>query len=355
MYGGNPLIQNGAIVLRTCARADGDAARKLSFTCLKEKMPGSFNLLGASRSFEADTSFCEARCIRYASVDGASNASRHETALRMFRHHVTALEVILRDRQWKFLACYIASNLLVLPLGHRLRDSFFSRTRLFQVMGQLRLPTGVYASLDYCSLSRLIAIYYLHAFDVPDEFKAKLEDVVVEIGAHMGISTLETARAVGEAGRVIAVEPDPRNFEILQRNVRVLGYGNVVTVNVALSGARGVATLYLSGRSLGHSLVFKSGSDHSISVKVSTLDDLLEELGVRKVNLIRIDVEGAELEVLRGSIDVLTGSTGLRLIIDTHSDELCRRAKAFLDRYCSRVQVVNYESPFWPTICAVVR
>lgn len=132
----------------------------------------------------------------------------------------------------------------------------------------------------------------------------------VDAGAHCGQYTLVAARQVGPAGQVHSFEPDPQTFAILQKNIAMNKLGNVHANQVAL--AERVATLDFF---LGNDLNFGANSlapnvfNSNRAIKVSTrpLDDYLQEQGVEQVDLVKIDVEGAELAVLQGSRALLSG------------------------------------------------
>jgi FkbM family methyltransferase len=130
-------------------------------------------------------------------------------------------------------------------------------------------------------------------------FKVEKGDIVVDVGAHVGMFTVKALKEVGEEGLVIAIEPEERNFELLKRNTR--GYRNVKLVKKAIGDKTGRAILYISELSGEHSIKRSSRATKSIDVEVDTLDNILSSLGVSKVDFLKIDVEGAELEVLRGA------------------------------------------------------
>jgi FkbM family methyltransferase len=133
---------------------------------------------------------------------------------------------------------------------------------------------------------------------------------VVDVGANVGFIAIRAARRLGERGNVIAIEPHPVRFEFLQRNIRLNGLTNVRTVQCALGGEDGVATLYdvdptLGPRPRDATMVNPTGG-RSFQVAVRTLDGLLGEFGGRAdVSLIKIDVEGYEAQVLNGMSQTL--------------------------------------------------
>lgn len=156
------------------------------------------------------------------------------------------------------------------------------------------------------------------------------DDVVVDVGAHVGLFTLKVA---GKVKRVIAVEPHPLNYGLLKLNITLNNLRNVIPIKVALSNYTGKAKLY-QGSSITHTLRcqhFKSEPDKALDVDVETLDSLLDKLGVSRVTFIKIDVEGSELEVLKGSEKVLTVNKQLFLAIAAyHYPEVLPEVVSFL-------------------------
>jgi len=130
--------------------------------------------------------------------------------------------------------------------------------------------------------------------------KIKKGDVFVDVGAHVGRYTLPVARAVGEQGLVIAVEADIENYNCLRENIECNNVHNVITINVAAWSDNRKLKFYRGDLSSRGSTKIKTGNAY-IEVNGRRLDSLLEEVGVMtRVNWIKIDVEGDELEVLKG-------------------------------------------------------
>lgn len=141
-------------------------------------------------------------------------------------------------------------------------------------------------------------------------------DTVIDAGAFIGRHTLAYAREVGPTGRVIAIEPHPANFQILQRNVQANRYQNITCVQGALSNHTGQGRLAYDRETSTSAL--SSRQTRTVPVRVCRLDDLLSELQVSQVDLMKVDVEGAELEVLQGGTSTLSSEHRPRLIIENH-------------------------------------
>jgi FkbM family methyltransferase len=105
-------------------------------------------------------------------------------------------------------------------------------------------------------------------------------DTVLDIGAHIGYHALALARLVGDNGKVIALEPDPVNFSLLEKNIRVNQYSNVTAFRTKISGRTSDAA---------------NGSDGgSISTGAITVDDFVHDRLNDTVDLIQFDVDGRE-------------------------------------------------------------
>jgi FkbM family methyltransferase len=129
----------------------------------------------------------------------------------------------------------------------------------------------------------------------------------IDVGANLGIYTLVAGKIVGESGRVIAFEPSIQSFPVLQRNIALNGLNNVVAFPVALSQNTGSANLYHgpnpSLNSLGKDASWK---DEAEEIVVELLDNLLQRASIDRVDVIKMDVQGAEELVLHGAKEVLT-------------------------------------------------
>jgi FkbM family methyltransferase len=135
---------------------------------------------------------------------------------------------------------------------------------------------------------------------------------VLDIGAHHGLYSLLAARCVGPMGRVMSFEPSPRERKYLIRNLKMNFCRNVQVESCALGSKAGHSELFLvNGAENGcNSLRPPAGmlATKKISVAVSSVDEYLRLKGIEKVDFIKLDVEGAELEVLRGASQLLQGS-----------------------------------------------
>ena len=129
----------------------------------------------------------------------------------------------------------------------------------------------------------------------------KVGDVVIDIGAYVGMYSIKASHFVGASGKVIAVEPLLSNLAYLKRNLK--SCSNTRIAKVALSNYVGTGKLYSSPSSAAHSMAYIR--DKFVKVRVITLDKLVKEFGLKRVDYIKMDAEGSDLKILSGARNVL--------------------------------------------------
>ncbi|HEV2687012.1 MAG TPA: FkbM family methyltransferase [Bryobacteraceae bacterium] len=133
----------------------------------------------------------------------------------------------------------------------------------------------------------------------------------LDIGANVGYYSALAIPRIGE-GRVIALEPDPENFKYLQATILANRANNVQAIQKAAGAAPGTTTMYRSSSNRGDNRLYANDlCDQSCQVEVCTVDDLLAELGVETVDLLKADVQGFEGHVLEGMKQTIARSPNL--------------------------------------------
>lgn len=137
---------------------------------------------------------------------------------------------------------------------------------------------------------------------------------VVDVGASIGYYTLLAAKRVGNDGSVYAFEPHPPSFERLIENVKLNDWKNVQAFNFAISDKKGEKKLYVfkSGRASGSGFALRNDSV-PITVKTMPLEDAVKT----DIDLVKMDIEGAEVEVLKGMERTLAKGRA-RIICEVH-------------------------------------
>ncbi len=131
-----------------------------------------------------------------------------------------------------------------------------------------------------------------------EDYQPKEGDVVFDFGAYDGRFSIMMGKLVGPQGKVFAFEPDPSNIEKFQDNIALNGSSNVTIIPKAIWGSEGTMKLYQAGQ--GSTLEALTEDTAHVEVPITTLDKAVEELGLTKVNIVKMDVEGAEIGALQG-------------------------------------------------------
>jgi len=146
---------------------------------------------------------------------------------------------------------------------------------------------------------------------------------VLDIGANIGYYAIMESRLVGETGRITAIEPMLANIEMLQKNIELNSAENITVIHAAVSEATGTGNMYVSTHSNLHTFhrdgsAFDSLDSTPIEVGTLTLKDAAEKAGVSP-ELIRMDVEGHEVEILRQLIKLVNEKImSPQVIFETH-------------------------------------
>ncbi len=214
----------------------------------------------------------------------------------------------------------------------------------------LKIKISKYNYKAYCPINKDDLINMtIREDEIIDHFRPKEKDIVVDIGAHIGRYTIISSKRIGPNGKVVAIEADPANFEMLNRNVNLNKLTNVTSLNYAVYSNQTKLKLYLPGKQSGFTIyntIMVNRGKHQgkfIEVNGNTLDNLLEQnkINFADINWIKIDVEGAEFEVLKGAQNVLSKSNDIAILIEIHNSQngtnLYRPIIEFLNRYNFRI------------------
>lgn len=162
---------------------------------------------------------------------------------------------------------------------------------------------------------------------------------VLDIGAHHGFYTLLASRKVGPAGEVLAIEASPRERRKLNLHLRINRCKNVQVESRGLGETEGDAELYLvkEGQSGCNSLRKPEipDSTEAVPVRIVRLDNILRDHQIEKVDFVKLDVEGAELSVLKGAPQLLTNRPRPAILVEVQDI----RTKPW--GYCAR-EIIRY-------------
>lgn len=145
--------------------------------------------------------------------------------------------------------------------------------------------------------------FHLEGYEL--HYQIKPGDVVVDGGGFQGVFTLYAAAKVGPTGRVIVFEPDERLYRLLEQNVKTNQFTNVTLVKKGLWSSE--TTLRFDSRGNTSRLELDGDQDHLITtVPVTSLDSEVKRLGIDRVDFIKMNIEGAEIEAVQGCREVMS-------------------------------------------------
>ncbi len=178
---------------------------------------------------------------------------------------------------------------------------------------------------------RLGAYYALRGLPEPGTVKlfqelVKPGMVVADVGAHIGVFTLYALRAMNGQGKIFSFEPSPQTMKLLRDNVQVNGFlelGVVRFLPLAAAGESGEADLTVYGENSGHNTLFGTGTGgEMVRVQTMTLDEALAE--EPRLDIVKIDAEGAEPGILRGMNNLLARNPGMHILLEFAPEHLQR-------------------------------
>lgn len=176
----------------------------------------------------------------------------------------------------------------------------FSRTLFKKFEEQEYILNGRYRNKNIkyllnklIDIAPLIEIYVFNEYEWDCGFEPK---TVLDLGAHYGDTAIYYSAKYPNA-TIIAVEPEPENFLRLQKNAAL--YKNIIPVNCAVGLVNSSVTLFMGQNGLGNSIKRRRSDHGSVVVIQKTIDTILKEQLIEMVDLIKFDIEGAEVELFK--------------------------------------------------------
>jgi len=171
----------------------------------------------------------------------------------------------------------------------------------------------------------------------------KPNDNIIEIGANIGYYALQWAKITNSGGgEVYAIEPNPKTFKYLKKNIKINNYDNVHLINKGVSDKKDSLPFYASRAwNLSHFLDKSEKYQANGIIEADSLDNLFKNL---RINLIRMDVEGYEYQVLMGAKNILKNNKNIKILMEIHPNKLSRKQKKEIVRILGKnnFEIVKY-------------
>ncbi len=205
---------------------------------------------------------------------------------------------------------------------------FWPYERIIEIQGSKMLFDINDESIAMRETFSSYAFKKIHEKSTTELFKkvVKEENIVVDLGANIGYFTLLAAKIVGPKGKVFAFEPEPKNYSYLVKNIELNNYNNVMTFQKAVSDKNGKTNLFLCSYDTGHHTInqysgveaYSRGrkvEEQSIEIETVTLDTFLKDKA-NHIEVIKMDVEGAEMLALLGMDKTLKQNQNIKIFVE---------------------------------------
>ena len=198
------------------------------------------------------------------------------------------------------------------------------RCLIFNIIGDKDIHSSFnneYFTFDINGIKIKSYYWETRSFYSPDmkgylrKYKIKPGDIIVDGGASVGLFTIYASKIIGNKGKILAFEPDFEYYGKLKRNLELNYINNVILINKGLWNKKDILEFYNTHRGDSsfvfdkESYIIDSKSLHNkldiTKVEVTTLDHELEKNGLKKVDFIKMDIEGAEMNALYGAKKIL--------------------------------------------------
>lgn len=175
--------------------------------------------------------------------------------------------------------------------------------------GEIIIP--LFGYIFNCDLSEHIQ-RNIFVFDYDEEAQhfiknhLKAGDIFLDIGANVGFYSLLASRIVGETGKVISIEPNPKTHSKLEKTIENNNIHNITLLNIGLGKEKGMLDLFFDSNSGNDSATMVAhDSQESVKVEVWPLDEVLSKHQIDRINYLKIDVDGFEPDVFAGATSLL--------------------------------------------------
>lgn len=145
------------------------------------------------------------------------------------------------------------------------------------------------------------------------------DDIFIDVGANIGLMSLFASKILKNTGKVYSFEPEPSTFDILQKNIFINHSKNIRTLSYALGSKNETLEVYKNAnknRGKATLMVSEETEESGTHIEVKTMDDFIYENSISEVKFVKIDVEGWELEVLKGAKLLLSSKNAPILCVE---------------------------------------
>jgi FkbM family methyltransferase len=285
--------------------------------------------------------------------------TRHLTP---FTNDLLGIFMELLATRWNIFLIYSKAAYLAYRIGLRLirgkayRDQYFLNNRInlgdFLLFERPLKINGIKA-IPRKHTTDFNMLFHQKESKVESRIDLNNGETFLDIGANVGRYTLKAATQQSNIN-IVSIEAHPKNYEALCRNISCNGFSKIITVNKAVSDKKGKIALYQhiteNNRLLTDDFSIDAAAGQyakkktSIEVESDTIDNILREIKIERPDVLKMDIEGAEILALKGAKETLTKLR--KIMVEIHQDNL-QRVKEILLEYSFDIEVIDIPWMTW--------
>lgn len=235
---------------------------------------------------------------------------------------------------FEYIICHFSQNKTLNSfIGKLVPENTFYKSNTIRYVKR----EGINYCLDISDYQNWL-IYFGLNVDLPVELKKLVKDnfVIIDVGSNIGQTAMTLANTSFENVMIYGFEPDPVNYAKAVKNLELNTFNNIKYQNFGLGSQKGELYLKIDTPSNrgGNRIDQQNISENSIKIQIEKLDDVVSKMNIEKIDLIKMDVEGFEHEVLKGSVNILKKYKPL-LFIEIDDGNLLQQGS-------SSIHLINY-------------
>lgn len=235
---------------------------------------------------------------------------------------------------------YLLSRIALKAIGKQNREIFLKKIFNIEVISNIEGSLFVHKVHEMIyQLPCLFEIYYGWPNKLIDHLKQS--KIVVDVGAHAGAFSLFIYKKISSKIKIICIEPEPHNFDLLKRNIELnkIQKNKILLINKALWSKKVKLNFFVDAEGSGvHSLIKKTNK--KIVIIADTLDNVIKN---EKVDLVKIDVEGAEAEVLKGAKKTIE-ECHPKIIFEAWNESYLKKVKNVLRPFNYKIKKIDEQN-----------
>jgi len=238
--------------------------------------------------------------------------------------------------------------------GFKVLDLFTKHVKL-----RLRISDSPYY-VDILDASNFNSIMEIFTRGVYDIFPLREGWTIIDVGANIGDYVLYANYILKEKCKIVAIEAEPNNYNLMKVNIEKNNISNTLTLLMAIGDSQGYYRIKSEGVHSRIEVIERPEDEvgfalHNSSIlPIESLDVVARSYDIKSIDLIKIDIEGAEFKLLQGAKELLEAKKIIRIIMETHSEQLHSNCENYLVSYGYKIVKSNFSNRYGTGILAAI-